>query len=418
MIDRILLLIFCLISIYSFSQTEEVEKKLNSNFYNDQFVGFYLYDLSENKELINYNGEKYFLPASNTKIATLYTVMKVLKDSIPGMFFYETPTELHFQGTGDPTFLHPKFNNNRILNFLKNSNKTLVFHATDFEDEAFANGWSWDDYSTDYTAERSSFPIYGNLVEIKKNGNQIVTKPFLFKDNVQILKKNFVRENHSNQFYLASNKSTEKIPFITDVNTVKNILEEVVGKSIVIDTKSINPSAKIMYSTSWQEVAKTMMEESDNFLAEQLLISCSSLFSKKIGGSKMIDIVLNNQLSNLSQKPVWNDGSGLSRYNLFSPKSLVQILEKLYREFPDEQVLDFLAVGGKTGTIKNRYKSKEPFVFAKTGAVSNNVTLSGYIKTKSGKMLSFSLMNNHTTKNLTQVRNKNEELINYIRDNY
>jgi len=37
-----------------------------------EHLGFYLVDLSSNKTVIDFNGAKYFTPASNTKIFTLY----------------------------------------------------------------------------------------------------------------------------------------------------------------------------------------------------------------------------------------------------------------------------------------------------------------------------------------------------------
>ena len=76
-------------------------------------------------------------------------------------------------------------------------------------------------------------------------------------------------------------------------------------------------------------------------------------------------------------------------------------------------------IGGKTGTIKNRYKdSAQPYIYAKTGTLSNNVTLSGYLKTKSGRTLIFSLMNNNSIKELSWIRNENEKLLRLVRDNY
>ena len=161
-----------------------------------------------------------------------------------------------------------------------------------------------------------------------------------------------------------------------------------------------------------------MMEESDNFLAEQLLIAASAERSMEIGSEKLIANLLKNELQNLSQAPRWIDGSGLSRYNLFSPKSIVQILDKLYKKLPEEEILDLMAVGGKSGTLKSRYRSKNAYMFGKTGTLSNTVTLSGYLKTNSGKTYIFSLMSNNSTRPLSQVRNEHEKLLNLIRTNY
>ena len=44
-------------------------------------VGLSIFDPASNKYLYNYQGDKYFVPASNTKIPTCYAAMKYLGDS-------------------------------------------------------------------------------------------------------------------------------------------------------------------------------------------------------------------------------------------------------------------------------------------------------------------------------------------------
>ena len=127
------------LSVHLFAQTELIEKHLNSDFYSTQFTGFYLYDPITKEEIYNYNGNKFFIPASNTKIFTLYTAMKMLNDSIPAFKYQLIGDELHIEGTGDPTFLHPKYKNNRAVDFLKNNGTKIVFH--------------WNNFDTYYTSE-------------------------------------------------------------------------------------------------------------------------------------------------------------------------------------------------------------------------------------------------------------------------
>jgi D-alanyl-D-alanine carboxypeptidase/D-alanyl-D-alanine-endopeptidase (penicillin-binding protein 4) len=103
---------------------------------------------------------------------------------------------------------------------------------------------------------------------------------------------------------------------------------------------------------------------------------------------------------------------------LFSPKDIVYVLDKLYNEYPKERLFNIFAVGGKTGTLKNSYGGNPPYIHAKSGTLSNNYCLSGYLITKSGKTLIFSIMNNHFQKENWQVRQKTEELLIYIRDHY
>jgi D-alanyl-D-alanine carboxypeptidase/D-alanyl-D-alanine-endopeptidase (penicillin-binding protein 4) len=94
------------------------------------------------------------------------------------------------------------------------------------------------------------------------------------------------------------------------------------------------------------------------------------------------------------------------------------VWEKLYKEVPHERLFKILAVGGQSGTLKNYYKSTPPYVFGKTGTLSNNHSLSGYLLTKKGKTLIFSWMNNNFVVPTSEVRKKMESLLAQIRDHY
>ncbi|MBY0067606.1 D-alanyl-D-alanine carboxypeptidase [Empedobacter falsenii] len=407
------------LSVHLFAQTELIEKHLNSNFYSTQFTGFYLYDPITKEEIYNYNGNKFFIPASNTKIFTLYTAMKMLNDSIPAFKYQLIGDELHIEGTGDPTFLHPKYKNTRAVDFLKNNGSKIVFHWNNFDEESFLPGWTWDDFRKDYAPERSQFPIHENLVSISKKGSSIKTFPTYFEELTEIREMPEPRNFYDNKFYISNKKRTEKVPFIVNETVIEKSLSQILGKPVdMIKTPMVN-NPKVFYSQKSDDVYREMMENSDNFLAEHLLILASSTLPGKLSASETITFSKRYLLNDLKQQPEWFDGSGLSRYNLFTPQSFAQVLGKMYNEFPEQRLFSIFPIGGKTGTIKNRYKdSAQPYIYAKTGTLNNNVTLSGYLKTKSGRTLIFSLMNNNSIKDLSWIRNENEKLLRIIRDNY
>jgi D-alanyl-D-alanine carboxypeptidase/D-alanyl-D-alanine-endopeptidase (penicillin-binding protein 4) len=162
-----------------------------------------------------------------------------------------------------------------------------------------------------------------------------------------------------------------------------------------------------------------MMEVSDNFIAEQLLILGSSTLSDTLNSHNAREHVLDNYLSDLRQPPRWVDGSGLSRYNLFTPESMVHVLHTMYNEIPRERLFLFFPTGGKSGTIENWYPgSPDPYIYAKTGSLGNNHCLSGYLLTKSGKTLIFSFMNNHFVESSSEIKKRMQSIFENIRDNY
>ena len=91
---------------------------------NDYFRGLVVYNTKTGKEIINYNGNKYFTPASNTKLFTFYTAYKTFRDSVTGLQYTRKRDSLIIKGTADPTFLYG-FEESKTLDFLKNTGSNI-----------------------------------------------------------------------------------------------------------------------------------------------------------------------------------------------------------------------------------------------------------------------------------------------------
>ena len=67
-------------------------------------VGISIFEPAAGKYLYNYQGDKYFVPASNTKIPTCYAAMKYLGDSLVGFRYMIHDTTIEILPAGDPGF--------------------------------------------------------------------------------------------------------------------------------------------------------------------------------------------------------------------------------------------------------------------------------------------------------------------------
>ena len=122
---------------------------LNNPAFISAHTGISIYEPATGKYWYNYEGDKYFVPASNTKLPTCYAAMKYLGDSLVSFRYSEDYNNLYITPAGDPTFLHTDFANQRVFDFLKNNDKAIIINTSTWQDERWGSGWSWDDYSDD-----------------------------------------------------------------------------------------------------------------------------------------------------------------------------------------------------------------------------------------------------------------------------
>lgn len=397
---------------------KQLNKKLSSQFYDNQFTGVFIIDARTKDTLYDYSSEKYFIPASNTKIFTLFTALKILPDSVPALSYLKFKDTTYFKGTGDPSFLHPYLKDSTALRFLKNQDNP-VFITGSFQDEKYGPGWAWDDYQWYYSPERNAFPIHGNVLLAYKNP-EFKVKPNYFKDSVlQLLYKNN-RDAFKNIFYYPPQSvDTLETPFLTSEKTTVALLEHYLNKKV--RTQLTMPAGKPqwLYGINADSLYVRMMHESDNFIAEQLLLLSAHVLTDTLNGDLIRTHMLESDLKDLAQEPRWVDGSGLSRYNLFTPQNMVAVLNKLYTEIPLERLFRLFPEVENTAMPKTSSSmSKTPFVYAKSGSLSNNYCLSGYLRANSGKILIFSIMNNHFRQPTGEVRLQVAEMLQTLHDSY
>lgn len=375
-------------------------------------TGIAMYDPAQKKYLFQKSSNKYFTPASNTKIATLYAAMRYLEDRVPSFKYGIHNDTLFVLPLGDPSFLYPKFSNQPAKEFLDKQPLPVAVIDQGWETTNWGSGWSWNDYQEAYMAERSLFPVYGNCIRWKKDSLAEITStpthpfPVILIPGDSFSVKRAQDQNH---FFIQTGNekaASATIPFKT--NGIQSALE-LLGPRYS-KASSARETDQFFYAGSTDSLYRIMMTESDNFIAEQLLLMVSR---KKIGvfnESLLIGQLLEEDFKDFPQKPRWADGSGLSRYNLFTPEDMIWLLSRLEKEFGIERLKNIFPPGN-SGTLRGYYTNESEHIFAKTGTLSGVVALSGYLYTKKNRLLLFSVLVNHHQRTASEIRRTVESFI-------
>jgi serine-type D-Ala-D-Ala carboxypeptidase/endopeptidase (penicillin-binding protein 4) len=156
------------------------------------------------------------------------------------------------------------------------------------------------------------------------------------------------------------------------------------------------------------EVVRAILEPSQNWMTEQLVRTLGAAKGEEGSWPEGLGIVTRYLIEDVGVDPLdvhLRDGSGLSAYNLLTPRALVATLAHA-RGRP--WGLSFQAAmpqpGRMDSTLERRLEGLEGRVFAKTGTISHVNALSGFLVTDDGRELVFSILTNTSNLPANQVR--------------
>jgi D-alanyl-D-alanine carboxypeptidase/D-alanyl-D-alanine-endopeptidase (penicillin-binding protein 4) len=404
-----------LLALLSSCTPLRVKKAFHSSALTKQFSGVFIEEVATGKAIFTHNADQYFMPASNMKLATMLLAKRNLPDSIPAFKYLETADTLFFWGTGDPSLMHPKLRGNALLKKLQASNKVLVYADDESLVKAMGNGWAWDDYHDDYSAEISLMPLYNNQISVQKKAGVWQISPKLFSQDTRVTKqKEVMRGRNSNHLDLPDTTAYAKqaIPFITSVDLTARLLADTLKKPILAQKHPIPAAAIIHYDGLLDSLIRPMMYTSDNQIAEQLLYLIAAKRGWSGPTSRIIEQLKkeNSVVADLR----WVDGSGLSRYNLVRPTDMIQILRELQNEVPMETLQVLLPQAGQSGTMRN-VKLHPGTAWAKSGSFGNTYDLSGFYQDVQGKMYRFSIFANLANRSVAAIKADVINLLNALR---
>jgi len=400
-VKKALILIFICSNVYSQISSKKIDRWVSKNEnLKNSVVSIAIKELNKNKKIRGININTFMTPASNLKILSVLGSIYV-GDTIPVIKYNFSNDTLSISPTGYPLLSHPKYQNKQLEKFI-NSFNHIEYNLSNTDLIKYGPAWAWDDLSYYFQAERSSMPIFGNVIQIikKENGDLILT-PNNFKINLDYNQKEKInRAVDENVFTI--NPSLIKLgdtiyhPFISSNKVIVDLLRNSLKTSVSLSNNKLD-NYQVLNSDDVDEIYSIILKKSDNLISESLVANISFRINDTISVDKGLDIIENSFKKSISNQMELFDGSGLSRYNLITPEALITSLERIYLSIGLERVKKI---------FPNNFiiEDNEDFVWGKSGTLKNNYNYSGYIITNKGKQYVFSIMINHFTKDLDKIK--------------
>ncbi len=435
-------------------------------------VGICITDVETGKPFFQYNPEKFMIPASTLKIITSATALETLgKD-------YRFKTRLGYSGTvhnqaltgnlvlvggGDPTlgseYFQNRYNCSDFLEIwvqkikaagISKINGDIVFDGSLYDSEKIPPTWIWEDIGNYYGTVTSAFTVYDNLFRITFSSPPRAGEPvkmistFPEMEGFEIINNVLSSDLNSDQAYVfgspfdKSRIITGTIPKNRKSFTIKAALpnpEELLAgeflRQLAISGVFISGKVKfgkvdpkefqtvyIQESPTLAEIIKVLNHESVNLFAEHLV---KQIAAEKLGmGSREKGIELIQEFwksKGTGSSFFMADGSGLSHFNAVSPAQITFILNYMMNKGAFAEAFFQSLPGAASGTLSGF----DPAVFpgnaikAKSGSMTRVKCYAGYLKTDSGRLVSFAVMFNHFSGTHSQLTHEIQNLLQHAR---
>ncbi len=339
----------------------------------------------------------------------------------------------------------------------------IVADDSRFDDKRLGVGWQWDDEPFDYQPQVSALNVDENVVTVRvasgraPGGPAIVTldPPTGYVRVVGTVRTMAVKEAAGGVTFdrargrndllvngalavgakAATGTLTVEEPSLFAATRLGELLSE---EGIVVaggpPVRASRPPSRLTplaesASAPLSVLVRDMMKRSDNLYAETLLKAVGAAADATgpgttAGGARSASALVAQAGGDPAAVSLrMADGSGLSRLDLVTPRILADLLAYLAdpakagpsvsRAFGDA-----LPIGGVDGTLRNRFQDTlaRGVVRAKTGSLSGVSALSGYVTTKIGEPLVFSILMNNVLAGTAAARRAQDAFVLVLMD--
>lgn len=415
--------------------------------------GVLIMDPEVSDTLVSINADKLFMPASNQKLLTAATALEILTPD----FTWTTPVLLRgttrsgtfrgdivLEGSGDPTWSDTLQNGNALSALapiadalaargIRRVVGRVVAEGDAFSDAPLGFGWAWDDQDFGYSAPVDELMLNENFFEVIVTAGSragaaaaVRLRPAIGFPDVRLQATT-----------RASARTGDAAPLLVAYDSTGTTLEVTgtipVGESVELTRAYRHPNSAVvaalgavlrergiplelaaptaasrtaaidtlivLESAPLRDVLERMQKPSQNQLAE-VLFKTIARETTGIGRADSARAVMERQLAAwgvTSEGAAIRDGSGLSRHDYLSPRTVVRVLTVMQAHSAFDAFYSALPIAGVDGTIENRMRNTPAAgnLRAKTGFVDKARSLSGYVNTTDGHQLVFSILCNN-----------------------
>lgn len=424
-------------------------------------------DPDHRQTLYELEADRYFIPASTVKLMTTAAALRILGPDfqirtsiyqIPSssdQLGYlgadeaapDSPTVLRVVGRGDPSFDSADLAT--LVQQIRDRTITeidqLQLDDNYFQGSAIHPNWEWEDVQAGYGTAVNSLILNQNEVVVDLVP-QTVGEPLQvewhdpnqaaqwqvenYSTTVAATEPEFVRAGRSFQQpvlqiwgQLQAGAPPEDVSvsvFDPVANFGQGLEQALAAQGITVeqitslDDPALPPNSQEIanvVSSPLRELITTANQQSNNLFAEALLkhIGYYVLAVPPTDSTAAGLEILTTALAKIGVDPTSYeivDGSGLSRHNLVSPTALVQTLQGMAAAPEAELYRQSLSVAGESGTLQNRLADSAIAgrLWGKSGAVSGNISLAGYLEPPNYEPLAFSILINQSDLRGSELR--------------
>ena len=416
-----------------------VKKMTSRHSIDPELISWSVIEVGNPKNFHAYNEDKEVIPASLTKILTAWHALEILGED------HRFETTLHangkiqdgvlkgdltIKGTGDPFFTNAMLMN--LAMKLKNAGISKVTGRFLYDQSHFPRipmiskiGLGDQTYNPGISALSLEF----NRFTVWKGHKTI---PLLNSLQVMKIQEKFTPGRRFREMNVGPNveawalSSKERYQRLEEVPIRKaalifsdsfRMMAKKIGVILPSPTEgnAIGEKIATQYSQPLGLLVKSIMEYSNNMMAELILLNSTNKKSLNAAASEMKQN-LKSEFEFLSTLNLQN-GSGLDSKNRMNSKVLTQFLAKnFHKDFGKTHFISLFSISGQSGWMLRRLNDPNMAfnVWAKTGSLDYIDNIAGYLFAKSGKVYAFSLfINDMKKRNL--LDGPNSEAINQLR---